>query len=286
MLSYNNYKLLRSNEHFLDTCCSFNEKQRIYLSCGLNEKIRLNLIEIFYNSNPYCSSRYSCCKYRTDCSRRITKYSNLKCDDKNSCWIDKTCLKIYKPCANIYGLYGQYITINYSCVSSIQTYDIKNRTDYFFSNKQIPFIVKVLSSERTTVKNLMIKKNFFIPDNNFKSSPLFLISVIVFFLILMSISYYIADQIGKKVRHPNHLKKNLKTRKVFLKNTTEEKARVEINRSIPVTRIYPYTTIYEYRRPYFDSNNHYIPYRTFVNIEHDPTTGHFYSRTYNPYFNH
>ena len=44
------YSSLESNEYFLDTCCSLNSNEKVYLSCGPNEKIRLNLIKIYYYS--------------------------------------------------------------------------------------------------------------------------------------------------------------------------------------------------------------------------------------------
>jgi len=294
----NKYHSLRSNEYFLDTCCSLNENDKIYLSCAPNEKIHLNLIQIYYNSDEYCSSELYCCKYRTKCSRRITKYSSLHCDEKNSCWIDKTCLKIYEPCASIYGLYGQYITIDYSCLPLTEIYQTINETNYLDYDQPVPFIVKLSTSDETTRKNSFIQKNSLenlLISTDVKSSPLFLISIIFIFILLMFITYWLADQIGKKICRQNHFRNNLKTdtiqTKILLQHSPEDKTKVESNSSLPITRIYPSNSNYQYYH-YQNKNKYpYTPYssnsyRQYINVEHDPITGQIYSRTFNPYFNY
>jgi hypothetical protein len=269
----NKYRSLRSNEYFLDTCCSLNENEKIYLSCGPNEKIHLNLIEIYYNSDEYCSSELYCCKYRTKCSRRITKYSTFNCDEKTSCSIDKSCLKIYSSCSSIYGLYGQYITINYSCLPL-------NETNSFDYDQPVPFIVKLSTSDETTIKNSFIKKNSLI-TNDLKSSPLFLISIIFIFLLLMFITYWIADQIGKKIcRKKNFKIKTIQT-KILLEHSTQDKTKVQSDSSLPITRIYPSNYYYQNKTKYS-----YNPYQRYIDVQHDPITGQIYSRTFNPYFNY
>jgi hypothetical protein len=290
----NGYVSSSPNEYFIDTCCSLNENERVYLSCGSNEKIHLNLIQIFYNSAEYCSSELYCCKYETKCSRRITKYSSLSCDEKNSCWIDKTCLKIHDECSSISGLYGQYITINYSCLPLSQTYETINRTDSFDNYQPVPFIVKLLTSDETTRKTSFENKNSFknfLISNDLKSSPIFLIGIIFLFVLLMLIIYWLADQIGQKLCRQNPLK----TSKLVISHSSDEKAKVQSNPSLPVTRVYPSQKIYRYDQPLYDyhhSNKYrYIPYsfnsyQKYIHIQHDPTTGQTYSRTYNPHFNY
>jgi hypothetical protein len=296
------YRSLRSNEYFLDTCCSLNENEKIYLSCGSNERIHLNLIQIYYNSDEYCSSELYCCKYRTQCSRRITKYSSLHCDDKSSCSIDKSCLKIYEPCASIYGLYGQYITIDYSCLPSSETYETINQTNYFDNDQPVPFIVKLSTSDEPIIKNSVLRKSslkHFLISNDLKSSPLFLISIIFVFLFSMFITYWLAGQVGKKFCRQDHGKKNVQTNtiqtKIFLEHSPEDKTKVQSSSSLPVTRIYPSHSNYQYHQPYYHYLNknkyRYTPYsvnsyRRYINVQHDPITGQFYSRTYNPYFNY
>jgi hypothetical protein len=271
------FDLLKSNEYFVDTCCSLNENEKLYLSCGLNEKIHLNLIQIYYNSDEYCSSELYCCKYQTKCSRRITKYSSLHCDEQNSCWIDKSCLKIYDPCSSIYGLYGQYITIHYSCLEI-------NETNSFDSEEPVPFLVKLSTIDETTIKSFSKKdslKDLLITDN-FKSSPLFLISIIFLFLVLLFLTYWLADLIGKKICRQNRLKKNVKTNtmstKIFLEHPAENKIKVQSNSSLPITRIYPSYSNYQY----YPFNS----YQRYINVQHDPLTGQIYSRTFYPYWNY
>ena len=272
----NKYRSLRSNEYFLDTCCSLNENEKIYLSCGPNEKIRLNLIEIYYNSDEYCSSELYCCKYRTKCSRRITKYSSLNCDEKNSCSIDKNCLKIYSSCASIYGLYGQYITINYSCLPSIEKSSIINETNSYDYDQSIPFIVKLSTYDQTTIKNILIE------NTNLKSSPLFLILIIFLFLLLMFIIYCLADQFGKKVCRQNNLNKNIKTN-IYFQHLSDQKENVQSNSSLPITRIYPSNSNNQYYNNKYPYRNSYPKY---IQIEHDPINQQIYSTKYKHYFNY
>jgi hypothetical protein len=196
-----------SKEYFLDTCCSLNSNDRIYFSCGLNEKIHLNIIEIYYNSDPYCSEEFYCCKYETTCSRRITKYYNSNCDQKNSCWIDKSCLKIYSPCSNLQGLYGQYITIKYSCLPLIERI---NSTDQF-NYQPVPLFFKLFKSEETIKTNQLIKTKYLLIRNNWKSSPIFLIILICIFIFLILIIYCLADQIGQRICRKHYSKENVKT---------------------------------------------------------------------------
>ncbi|CAF1057442.1 unnamed protein product [Rotaria magnacalcarata] len=284
----NNSNSFESNEYFIDTCCSFNKNDKINLSCRQNEIIHLNLIEIFYNSNPYCSSEYSCCKYRTNCSRRITKYSNLNCNDKNFCSIDKSCLKIYEPCSNIYGLYGQYITIYYSCLTLNNSYSNRNKTNVENSPYSFPFILKFLTSESTTNKNLIIDKKLLL-FNNFKSSILSLISIILMFLLVMLIIYSLADQIGNKVCRKKYLKKQ---NKISFENCREEqKQKVESNDLKQINDIYSTKQICQCYQPYYNYKYPYMYYpmnqnERYLHIQHHPTTGQIYSTTYNPYFNH
>lgn len=274
------YRSLESNEYFIDTCCSLNSNEKVYLSCGPNEKIRLNLIKIYYNSDEYCSSELYCCKYQTKCSRRITKYSSLHCDEKNSCWIDKNCLKIYDSCSSIYGLYGQYITINYSCL-------LLNQTNLFNNEQPVPFIVKLSTSdETTTIENNFIKKNSLknlLISKDFKSSPLFLISIIFLFLLLMFITYWSADQIGKKFCRKKSFKKKLIETKIFYEHSSEDKTKVQSNPPLPITRIYPshpHTNYYHYN-PYLNNS-----YRKYIQLQQHPINEQIYSRTFNPYFNY
>jgi len=281
------FDLLKSNEYFLDTCCSLNENEKLYLSCGSNEKIRLNLIQIYYNSDEYCSSELYCCKYQTKCSRRITKYSSLHCDEQNSCWIDKSCLKIYEPCSSIYGLYGQYITINYSCLPI----DNLNETDLFDTEEPVPFVVKLSTIDQTTTTKSFLNKNSLknlLITNNLKSSPLFLISIIFLFLLLLFLTYWLADLIGKRICRQNRFKKNVKTNtistKILLEHPAENKTKVQSTSSLPVTRIYPSYSNYQYynKQPYsFNSS-----YERYVNVQHDPVTGQIYSRTFYPYWDY
>lgn len=277
ILMLNKTNLFESNEYFIDTCCSFNKNDKINLSCRSNEKIHLNLIEIFYNSNEYCSSEYNCCKYRTNCSRRITKYSNLNCYEKNFCSIDKSCLKIYEPCSNINGLYGQYMTISYSCLSLNNSY-FNNKT-----NKTIPFIVKLFQFEETTVENSILNKNIFL-FNNFKSSILSLISIIFLFLLIMLFIYTLADQIGNKFCRKKSLKKQ---NKISFENFHEEQ-KLKVNSSNNLKQIKDiysmktYCECQKYPCIYYRIN----PNEKYIQIEHNPTTGQIYSTTYNPYFNH
>ncbi|CAF1156399.1 unnamed protein product [Adineta steineri] len=299
------YVLIKSNEYFLDTCCSLNENQRIYLSCGLNEKIHLNLIEIFYNSEEYCSEQFYCCKYKTKCSRRITKYSSLHCDQQNSCWIDKTCLKIYKPCTNIYGLYGQYITINYTCLPS----NNNNEDDYYHFNETndetIPFIVKLLTSQEdsSNKKNSLIKNEIFLSDN-LKSSPILLILIICIFIFLMLFTYWLAYLCGKNICRKNSNKtkttpqKLLIPQKIQIKHENNNKIKVQSNQnSLPQTRIYP---SYQYnnnnnqqhhRERYYPTKSRHLsysynPHRQYISVQHDPLTGQISSRTFNSYLNY
>jgi hypothetical protein len=271
--------LLKSREYLIDTCCSLNGNDRLYLSCNLNEQIHLNLIEIFYNSNEYCSSEFNCCKYRTKCSRRITKYFNLHCDQKNSCWIDKTCLKIFKPCSNIYGLYGQYITINYSCLSINQTNSEEEE------DQSGTFIVQLLTSQdkTTTTKN-------FILINHLKSSPIFLIGIILTFILLMLFIYGLANRIANSICRKDSLEKSeLIPQKFLFKHENVDKIGVESVSSLPVTRIYPCQSIYRYEKAFYDNSS--IPYlnnrsKQYINIQHNPYTGQISSRIINGYFNY
>lgn len=270
ILMLNNvYRSLKSNEYFLDTCCSLNKNDKIYLSCGQNEKIHLNLIEIYYNSDEYCSSELYCCKYKTKCSRRITKYSSLHCDDKNSCYIDKNCLKIYNKCSSIYGLYGQYITINYSCLSLNNTF-IDNYEE------PVPFIVKLSTTE---LDNKKIIKNNFLISKDLKSSPIFLISIIFVFLLIMLISYWSADKIGKKLCRKK--KSSIET-KIIYQHKSDDKTKVQSNSSLPITRIYPYHFNYYYQN---NPNLNNYP-KKYIHVEQHPITQQIYSRTFYPYFNY
>lgn len=302
---------IKSNEYFLDTCCSLDKNEKIYLSCLKNEIIRLNLIEIYYNSNEYCSSEYNCCKFRTNCSRRITKYSSLHCDDKNSCWINKSCLKIYEPCASIYGLYGQYITINYSCLKLNNTINTTTIT-----NNNIPFILKFLISDdgliATTKKTILF-------DKNLKSSPLLLISISFIFVFSMLIMYYLTDQFGKKVFHSNYSKNIiLQEKNIFIENKIQEKDKVQSQSQleshsqtqtrtpiqsqsqsqsqldndnlINIKQIYPSKTTCQcnhiYSNRIHQNKTHYIyyskyPFYKYINIQHQPINRQFYY----PYLN-
>ncbi|CAF1262323.1 unnamed protein product [Rotaria sordida] len=280
----NNNDSFLSNEYFIDTCCSFNKNDKLNIYCNKNEIIRLNLIEIYYNSNEYCLSEYNCCKYRTNCSRRITKYSNIICNDKNSCSIDKTCLKISKPCSNKNGLYGQYITIYYSCLSLL------NKTNIYLNNdNSIPFIVKLLTSEDKYENKSIINKNL-IEFNYFKSSLLSLYSIIFFFLLFMFIIYSLAYQFGKKIFHKKNFIKNNKIK-------LNQEFFIEDNRNVQSNRSKTNKDIYSYKRKYLFNNSinrikyPYIyysinPYQKYIHIQHYPKTRQFYSMTFNPYFNH
>ena len=256
------FRSFKWNEYFVDTCCSFNENAKMNLSCSTNEKIHLKLIQIYYNSNEYCSSKYSCCKLKTQCSRRITKYSNLQCDGQNSCLIDKNCFKIYSPCASLTGLYGQYITIEYSCIKSNEIFE--NETD---SNEEsIPFIVKLSTSEE--------QREYTFLKTNFKSSPLFLFFIIFLFLLLLFLTYWLADQIGKKMCRE---KTSFQT-KLFFEHQQEKPIQVQSNSSL-TTRIYP---SHSYFHPYPLNSYH----QRYLTVHHQPSTRQIYSRTFNPYFNY
>lgn len=270
--------LKKRNEYMIDTCCSLNEKDQILISCSSNEQINLKLIEIFYNSNEYCSSEYSCCKYQTKCSRRLTKYSTLHCDGKNSCQIDKTCFKIYDHCSNINGLYGQYITIQYSCLTT------NNQTESYEEEEEelVPFVVKLLTSDEIN-DGLNMNENSLI-KNELKSSPMFLMIVILVFLLFLLITYFSADQFGKKICRKSSWKKPMKTNRIsteiFLENINENKIKVQSNPSSTMTRIYP---TYSNNSSYY---NHPYSYQRYLTVHQHPFNGQYYSTTFNPYFNY
>ncbi|CAF4995792.1 unnamed protein product [Rotaria sp. Silwood1] len=281
----NNDNSLISNEYFIDTCCSLSKTDKLNIYCRQNEIIRLNLIEIYYNSNEYCSSEYNFCKYQTNCSRRITKYSNINCNEKNSCSIDRTCLKIYEPCSSLNGLYGQYITIYYSCISLLLN-KTKLNDNY---NDNIPFIVKLLTSEKTN-KNKSFIENDIILFKNFKSSPLSLISIIFSFLLFMFIIYSLADHIGNKICRQKNLIKN-KSILNNQQNEREDKINVQSNRFKSLKDVNSYRTINLYNKSIYRTKYPYVyysinPYHKYIHIQHNPITRQFYSTTYNPYFNH
>ena len=253
--------LNKRKEYLIETCCSLNEKDQIFISCSSNEFIYLKLIEIFYNSNEYCSSEYSCCKYKTKCSRRLTKYSTLHCDGQNSCQIDKTCFKIYDHCSNINGLYGQYITIQYSCLTNI------NQTDSEEEEEPVPFVVKLLASDQ-----LKMNENSLI-ENELKSSPMFLIIVILAFLLFLLITYFSADQFGKKICRKRSSKTNRISTEIYLENLNENKIKVQSNPSFTMNRVYP-----NYNHPY--------SYQTYLTVHQHPSNRQFYSTSFNPYLNY
>ncbi|CAF1341132.1 unnamed protein product [Adineta ricciae] len=256
-----------SIEYFLDTCCSLNGNERIYLSCGLNEKIHLNLIEIYFNSDSSCLSPYSCCQKRTKCSRRITKYFSLHCDEQNSCWINKTCLKIYKSCANSNDYYGQYLTINYSCLSFNE-----NLTKIVDEEILSPFIVKLFTEKKNERKS-------------FENSQIFLIGIICSFIFLMLIIYSFANFIGKKfcqnISQKNQSQQiDLIPKKILVKHDQDQKITVQSVNCPSPTRIYPIkTTFTSNPKSFYIPHSHYS-YRPFINVYQDPFTGQISSRTF------
>ena len=275
------FRSLKRNEYFLDTCCSFEENDQMTISCPLNEQIRLKLIEIYYNSNEYCSSEYSCCKYRTKCSRRITKYSTFNCDGKNVCSISKTCLKISDPCSNLNGYYGQYMTIEYSCLS---TNGIVNQTNIFEDEDQpVPFIVKLSTSDQIDDRSSVNEKSFFknfVVENDLKSSPIFLMLIIFVFLLFLILTYWLADQIGRKIcRKKSSKKVSRMSTEILLDHSSEEKTKVQSNPSLTMTRIYP-----SHSNSY--SNHPYSYQQRYLTVHQHPFNGQFYSRTFYPYFNY
>lgn len=253
------------NEYVIDSCCSLNENKQIFISCPTNELIHLKLIEIFYNSNQYCSQQYSCCKYKTKCSRRLTKYSTLHCDGRNSCQIDQTCFKIYDQCSNINGLYGQYINIQYSCLTSIN----QTHHDEEEEEEMVPFVVKLSTSDERNIQTVM--------ENETKSSPMFLMIVILIFLLVLMISYFSADQFGKKICRKKSFKKPLKSNRIstemFFENINEKKMKVQSN---------PPSTI----SPKNFSSHHPYSYQRYLTVHQHPLHGQFYSTSFNPYFNY
>lgn len=249
------FENVHCGEYFLDTCCSLNENETIFLSCSSNEIVHLNLIEIYYNSNDYCSYPSSCCQIQTSCSRRITKYSSFNCDGKQFCFISKRCFPIYSSCTNYQSRYGQYITIQYSCLN------IHNQTDSQEEEDQT-VLVHLSASDQKMKENFLWRKQL-------KSSPIFLIAIIFLFLCFLLIIYWLADFIGKKYcqQKSSHFQSNL----IYL-NKPNEKHYVQSNSSIPIRKIYPqFHSLY--------------PYQTLINVQHDPFTGQVYSRTFYPHFN-
>lgn len=269
---------LKETEYYLDTCCSFDETQQLTLSCLPNEQIQLKLIEIYYNSNEYCSSEFSCCKYRTQCSRRITKYSTLNCDGKSSCSISKTCLKIYDSCSSIEGLYGQYITIQYSCLT--------NETEIEEEEQQpVPFIVKLSTTDERNDHSVMNDQSFLrnlFMKNDLKSSPLFLIMIIFLFLLFLIFTYWLADQLGRKYCRKNSSKtKNTISTEILLQHPVDEKIQVQTNPTLTINRIYP-----TYSKSSYQNISPYSYHQRYLTVHHHPFTQQHYSRTFYPYFNY
>jgi len=142
-------------------------------------------------------------------------------------------------------------------------------------------------------KNLFIKKNSFknfLITNDLKSSSIFLKLSSLLFLLLMFIAYWLADQIGKKICRKNPFKKNVKTNtietKIHLEHSSQDKTKVESNYSLPITRIYPSNSNYQYYHLNHKNKYPYHSHRRYIHVEHDPTNGQIYSRTFYPHFNY
>lgn len=252
----------RSNSFEISTCCSTTGNDQLFISCSSNEIIQLNLIEIFYNSNVDCSIGSSCCQTKTSCSRRLTKYYHSNCHHKQFCFIDKTCFKIYSSCAHPNGLHGQFIYVQYSCLTlnSNQTQQEEEEDE---DEELSPIIVKLSTSDQTTRErtNLVLKSEL-------KSSPIYLLLVIFIFIVLMFVIYSLADFVGKRFCRDEE-RKSLSSHLIYLNKTNEK---VNVQSTIPKTRIYP------------KEIHSYYPYQTLINVQHDPTTGQVVSTTFYPHF--
>ncbi|CAF0828299.1 unnamed protein product [Didymodactylos carnosus] len=236
-------------EKHVDVCCGLGE---IKLTCSQNEKIRLNIIQLYYTENCYLlesnTNSSTCCKRKSSCSRRITKYSH-HCNEQQECFIEKTCLKIYKPCA-IRGIvdvaYGQYMTIDYFCIPQSMSYQQYMENKYrnmlpllptFDTNITVQLQKPSSSTGVNGWKTLTVtdtslsagairskRKNLFslryddengeLNDDNsswsqWKSSVFSLMLLILFAIIFLLLIYWIASKIGHRLRHRQPSKETL-----------------------------------------------------------------------------
>ena len=280
-----------TNESFVGTCCSFDVNDRLALSCGHRQTIRLNLIEIFYSSDVHCSSSpFSCCPSATTCSRRLTKYSSWNCDQKNSCSISRTCLKIYDPCAGPHGSYGQYLTVNYSCVTKDSwSHDIDD-----LSHQALPLIVHLFASaerkeERRPLRDLLWWKSI-LPTTDWKSSPLVLILVICLFLAFMLLVYWFADQIGQRICRPTRSTDRVRSLSnceyIVWKYSPDENNRVEANPTLLLSdhRTREESLSAEHRHVLLPRSSFPSSPRL-IHVQHNPITGQIFSRTFAQHFN-
>ena len=173
-------------------------------------------------------------------------------------------MKIYKSCANSNDYYGQYLTINYSCLTFNESLTT-NQEDILN-----PFIVKLF-----TEKDKKERKSF-------ENSRIFLIGIISSFVFLMLIIYSCANFIGKKFCQ-NISQENpsqLIPKKILVKHDQDHKITVQSVNSPSSTRIYPIkTTFTSNPKSFYVPHSHYS-YRPFINVYQDPFTGQISSRTF------
>ena len=281
-----------ANESFVGTCCSFDVNDRLALSCGHGQTIRLNLIEIFYNSDVHCSSSpFSCCPSATTCSRRLTKYASWNCDQKNSCSISRTCLKIYNSCAGSHGSYGQYLTVNYSCVTKDSwSHDIDD-----LSQQAMPLIVHLFASEERKkeirpLRELLWWKSI-LSTSDWRSSPLILLLVICLFLAFMLLVYWFADQIGQRIcrhlpaRSTDRVQGLSNCEYIVWKYSPDENNRVEANSALlPSDHRAREESLSAEHRPILVHRSSFPSSPRLIHVQHNPITGQIFSRTFAQHF--